>query len=158
MVIFFFSNPLAINSNKIVVSTDPYLYIINADSGVTIFKLPITSIVNPVMTEKNLFLLTKDNLLVCLDLTKREINYSLNIDEEIAKFLDTKKKTVNVKNLFIVNDDVYLFLKNSYLVIFKGNGQLKEVSKMKEKILTSPIFINDSILYINNKKKLVILN
>jgi len=154
----FYSNPIIINKNIISVSTDPYLYIINADSGVTIFKLPITSIVNPVMTEKNLFLLTKDNLLVCLDLTKREINYSLNIDEEIAKFLDTKKKTVSVKNLFIVNDDVYLFLKNSYVVIFKGNGQLKEVSKMKEKILTSPIFINDSILYINNKKKLVILN
>ena len=59
-----------------------------------IFKFPITSIVKPIVSGKNLFLITKDNLLVCINIENGKIIYSIDISGEIANFLDAKKKTI----------------------------------------------------------------
>ena len=154
----FYSNSIIFDNKLIAISTDPYLYIINAVSGITLFKLPITSIVNPIISGNNLFLVTKDNLIVCLDLTEKKINYSLNINSLIAKFVNTKKKEVNIKHLFIAKDKIYLFLDNSYIIRLSATGSIEKIDKLKEKLFSKPIFVNDSILYINNKNKLIVLN
>lgn len=154
----FYSNSIIFDNKLIAISTDPYLYVINAVSGITLFKLPITSIVNPIISGNNLFLVTKDNLIVCLDLTEKKINYSLNINSLIAKFVNTKKKEVNIKHLFIAKDKIYLFLDNSYIIRLSATGSIEKIDKLKEKLFSKPIFVNDSILYINNKNKLIVLN
>ena len=76
----------------------------------------------------------------------------------IAKFVNTKKKEVNIKHLFIATDKIYLFLNNSYIIRLSATGSIEKIDKLKEKISSKPIFINDSILYINNKNKLIVLN
>ena len=51
----FYSNPIVLHKEKIIVSTDLYLYILNINNGSTFFKFPITSIVKPIVSGKNLF-------------------------------------------------------------------------------------------------------
>ncbi len=84
--------------------------------------------------------------------------YSTDISQNIANFLDTKKKSIDIKSLAIANNDLYLFLNNSYLVKFSINGKIKDIHKLPPKLKSFPIFINDSIVYLNDKNKLKIFN
>ena len=69
-----------------------------------------------------------------------------------------KKKSINIKSLAIVNNDLFLFLSNSYLVKFNLNGKIKDIIKLPAKLKSFPLFINESILYLSDKNKLIILN
>ena len=58
----------------------------------------------------------------------------------------------------LINSEVFIFLRNSYVLKFNINGELKEVLKLPSKIRSQPILIDDAILYLNIKKKLSIVN
>jgi len=154
----FYSNPVLIFKDKIVLSTDPYLYILNSKNGSTIFKISITSIVKPVISGNNLFIITKDNLLVCININTGKIIYSLDIPKKVADFLNTKNKSISIKSLSLANNNLLIFLNNSYLVAFNKNGRIEKIEKLKSKLGTSPIFIDKSILFLNKKNKLIVLN
>ena len=154
----FYSNPIVLHQDRLFVSTDLYLYILNSNNGSTLFKIAITSLLKPIISGKNLFLITKDNLLVCINLNNGEIVYSVDINQNIADFLDTKKKSVNIKSLAIINNDLFLFLNNSYLVRFSSSGKIKNINKLPSKLGSFPTFINESIIYLNNRNKLAIIN
>jgi len=154
----FYSNPIVLNQDKLIVSTDLYLYVLNSNNGSIFHKVAITSLLRPIISGENLFLITKDNLLVCVNLNTGKIVYSLDISKNIADFLDIKKKSINIKSLAIINNDLFLFLDNSYLVRFSSVGKIKNINKLSYKLHSFPIFVNESILYLNNKNKLIIIN
>ncbi len=154
----FYSNPVILFKNKLIISTDTSLYVLNANNGTLINKIAINSIVKPLISGKHLFLITKENLLVSIDLNSGSIIYSLNIGSQIANFLKTKKKSIDVKTIFIANNELHLFLKNSYLVRFTSKGNVTDIKKFPSKLNSFPIFINDSILYLDNKNRLIILD
>ena len=154
----FYSNPILLHQDKLIISTDLYLYILDRNNGSIFSKVAITSLMKPVASGENLFLITKNNLLVCINLITNKITYSIDIDQNIANFLDTKKKSVNIKSLAIINNHLFLFLNNSYLVKFSSAGKIKNIDKLSSKLSSFPIFINESIIYLNNKNKLIIVN
>ena len=154
----FGSNPLTLYKNKVIVSADKFLYVFNSIDGSRIVKSPITSIVKPLISNENIFMITKNNLLVNINLSTGNINYSLDISSEIANFLDTKKKTIYIKTLSILDNNLYIFLDNSFYVKFSPGGKILSVEKLPAKLGSYPIFINDSILYINEKNRFVIVN
>ena len=154
----FYSNPVIIFKDKIIIATDPYLYLLNINNGSIIFKTSITSIVKPMISGNNLFIITKDDLLVCINIDTGKVIYSLNISKEIADFLDTKNKSISIKSLSLANNNLFIFLDNSYLVVFNKNGKIEKIEKLKNKLATSPIFINKSILFLNKNNKLIVLN
>ncbi|MDB9705773.1 hypothetical protein OAA54_01980, partial [Pelagibacteraceae bacterium] len=55
----FGSNPLTLYKNKIIVSADKFLYVFNSIDGSRIVKSPITSIVKPLISNENIFMITK---------------------------------------------------------------------------------------------------
>ena len=130
----FFSNSLILHMNKIIISTDPYLYILNKSNGSIVLKKNITSIIKPIVSGQNLFLITKDNLLVCINIVTGEILYSVEINQEIANFLETKKRSIYINSLSLINNNLYIFLENSYVVKFSVNGQINDTMKLKSKI------------------------
>ena len=105
-----------------------------------------------------LFLISKNDLLISLNLITGEILYSYNINQLIADFLNLKKKKVQFNSLMIANDKIFVFLNNSFLLKFKINGDLEEISKLPSKINTQPIFINSSMLYLDKKNKISIID
>ena len=135
-----------------------YLYIINSNNGSTISKISINTAIKPVISGKNLFLITIDNLLVYINLETGEIIYSIDINQDISEFLNSKKKSLSIKTLAIVNNDLYLFLNNSYFVKFIPTGTIKSIVKLSSPPQSLPIFINESILYLDYKNKLIINN
>ena len=58
----------------------------------------------------------------------------------------------------LVNNDFLILLNNSYLLYFEIKGKLKEIRKLNSKINSKPIFIDSSLMYLDNKNRLRILN
>ncbi len=154
----FFSNPIVIYKNKLIISSDPNLYILDYNTGTIEYKNTISSIIKPIVTKKNIFFITKNNLLVCFDIVKKKVVYSIDISQMVAEYYETKKKSINIKSAAILNNDLYIFLKNSYFIQFNVLGKIEDIYKFKSKINSDPIFVNDSIMYLDKKNKLIIVN
>ena len=131
----------------------------NKSNGSTLVRKAITSTIEPILSNDKVFLVTKDNLLVCLNLLSGKVNYSININKQVRKYLNTKKqKPVSIQSIRLVNDNLFIFLKSSYVIELNARGLIKSIKKLPAKLNTFPIFLNDSILYLDKKNKLVILN
>lgn len=152
----FYSNPIVSNDKRIIISSEPYLYILNANNGAILFKAALPSIVKPIVSGSNLFLITKQNLLVCINLVTNKILYSIKINKEISEFLNSKEKPISIKTFAILNNSLFIILKNSYFVNFSLSGEILDIDKLPSKIHSEPIFINDSIIYLNKKKIMVV--
>jgi outer membrane protein assembly factor BamB len=154
----FLGNQTVIQNNIVVVNSNYNTYLIDLNTGSILHKTNFTSSIKPLLVNESLFLVTKNNLLICFDASSGNVIYSYNINEKIAEFLNTKKKEVEVKNLMLVNNKIFLFLQNSYILQFNINGSLEEINKLPSKLNTHPIFIDNSILYLDYKNKLSIVN
>ncbi len=154
----FYANPVVVLKEKIILSTDPHLYILNSINGAVIFKKSITSIVKPIVSRNNLFIITKDNLLVCINPNTKKIIYSIDIKRKIENFLETKIKSINILTLSLANNKLLIFLDNSRLITFNKNSKIEKIENLKNKLNTQPIFIENSLLFLNKKNRLIILN
>ena len=154
----FYSNPIVAYEEKIIVLTNQYLYVLDKNSGSTISKTAISSSLKPILSGKYIFLITKNNLLVCIDIELNKKIYSIKINTKIANFLETKSKPIFIKTFSILNNKLFIFLKNSYVVKFTINGSIENIVKLPEKIKSFPIYVSESIVFLNNKNKLIILD
>ncbi len=154
----FNSKPIILDKNKLVIAAENLLHILNSDTGSQISTLNISSLINPVISGEKLFVITNKNLLVCIDLKNGNIIYSIDIDEKIANYLDTKKKSLAVKTFSLLNNNVFIFLNNSYFIELNLYGEIKSIKKLPKKIKSELLFINSSIVYVDNKNKLVIID
>ena len=154
-----FSGKQVISDGKIIViSTEDDTYIINANSGSIIFKKKFSAKLKPLIIENYLFVVTKNNFLVCMDLKTGSLIYSYNINQKIANFTKTKKKEIILKDIIMANDKILLFLENSYVLKLNVNGNLEQINKLPSKMKTFPIFVNNFIYFLDKKNKLTIIN
>ena len=87
-----------------------------------------------------------------------KILYSLDINQEISNYLKSKKRKVQIKNMMIVNNKIFIFLKNSFLLKFDLNGKLTNIDKLTNKLNTFPIIIDGSMVYLDFKNRLLEVN
>ena len=154
----FKGNQIVHQKEKIIVNANENTYVLDINSGSILFKLNLSSKIKPIIMNEYLFLISKNNLLISFNLKNGKIIYSHNINDEISKFLKIKKKTVDCKNLIMVNGKLFVFLTSSYVLKFNIKGNLESVIKLPRKINSFPIFINGSFLYLDKKNKISIIN
>ena len=154
----FTGSKLINDDNKIIISTNHITYILDSTTGRVIFKKNFTSNLKPILLNNYLITVTKKNLLVMMNVNSGKIIYSYNINQKIADLLNTKKKKVSFKDIVLVNDNIFIFLDNSYLLKFNIYGDLNEVSKLPAKLNSQPIFINQSIIYSSFQNKISIID
>ena len=154
----FTSNQIVNFNDKISVSSNNFLYILEANKGSLLYKKNFSTYIKPVINNNYLFTISKNNLLIAVNLKNGEIIYSYDINSKIADFLNTKKKTVRFKNMFIANNNILIFLENSYMLKFDINGEIIDVKKLPSKLKSSPIFINGKMIYLDSQNKISVLN
>ena len=154
----FSGNQIINHNDKIVISSNDFTYILDEKTGSIIHKKNFSSSLKPVVIDKYLFLISKRNLLIATDITNGKIIYSHNINDRIADFIKTNKKKVKLKNIMLADDKIFIFLKNSYVVKFNIKGNIEEINKLPSKINSNPIFINSSMLFLDYRNKLVIVD
>ena len=112
----------------------------------------------PVILDDYVFLITKNDLLVAMKLSTGKFVYSYDINEQISQFLDIKRKKAEFKNINIINNNILIFLQNSYTLKYDITGELLDIIKLPSNINSFPIFVEDSIFYLNKKKRLLVVN
>ena len=154
----FDGNKILIYKNKLIVSSAKFTYILDTLNGSILYKINFSSNISPVVIDNHLILITKNKLLVSFNLFNGQVFFSSNISQDIKKFLDVKKYDVQIKRMNILSNKIYIFLNNSNLLVYNFKGELIEIKKFPTKINIQPIFINDSIMSLNSKNKLLIID
>ena len=146
------------NKEKIIVSSSTNTYIINMKTGLIEKKFNFSSLIRPIINNQYAFLITTNDLLIAIDLKNNKILYSYNINEKISEFLNLKKRNVPFFVFRLIDNEIKVFLLNSFVLNFKINGRLREIYKLPQTINSEPIIIDDSLLFLDKKNKLIILN
>ena len=154
----FNSNEIKILKNNLIITTNNILQVFDSDTGSTKFKIPINSQVSPVVNNDYIFTITKNNYLISVQISTGKIIYSYEINQLISNYLKSKKKEINIKLIRLINSQVYVFLDNAFVVKLSLDGVIKDIFKLPKKMDSNPIFIENSLIYLNNKNKIVILN
>ena len=154
----FFGGIIVNDDKKLVISANKNFYIIDAKNGSIISKKNFSTKIRPLIINNHIFLITDNNLLISLDLENGDIIYSYDINEKVAKFTDTKKKNLSIKNIQIADNQIFIFLENSYFIKLSVLGEIIDILKLPSKLLSDPIFVDSSMYYLSKKKKLYILN
>jgi hypothetical protein len=154
----FYGNQIVTEQEKIFLTTNRHTYTLELLSGLIIDKKNFSSNFKPIILKDYFISITNNGLLIIMNKNSGKIIYSHDINQKIANFLKTKKKSINIKNILIVNDKIMLFLENSYVVYFNINGSVDDIFKLPSKLNTNPIIINKSLLYLDFKNKLSVVN
>ena len=154
----FEGSKILIYENKLIVSSAKFTYILDSLNGSILFKINFSFNIAPVVIDDHLILITKNKLLVVLNLFDGQVFFSSNISQDIKNFLNVKKYNLQIKGMNILSNKIYVFLNNSNILIYNFKGKLKEIKKLPTKINIQPIFINDSIISLNSKNKLLIID
>ena len=147
----FLGNQILNNDNVIVLSSNDKTYLIDHKNGSIINSFNFSSKIKPIIIENYIFLLTVNDFLIALDINEQKIIYSHDISNV------SKKKNI-YKNLMILSNKIFIFLNNSNILIFDINGKFQRKMKLPSKIHSFPISIENSILFLDNKNKLIVLN
>ena len=67
-------------------------------------------------------------------------------------------KSKRVNSLFIANNKILIFLKNSYVLKFSFFGDIEDIFKLPTKLNSNPVFVNDTFLYLDKNNKLSVVN
>lgn len=153
----FAGNEIVNDNKKVIVSSGKNTFLIDVNNGAIIKRFNFSSIVKPLIINNYAILITKNDLLIVLNLNSNEILYSYKISD-IKKTIMKKNKKNNYSNIIILNNDINIFLENSKVLNFDINGQFKKITDLPNKFYTKPILIENSMLFLNNGKKLVVIN
>ena len=153
----FTSNQIIVFENKIFVPVNDNFYIIDQSLGSVIFKKNYTSILKPLVLN-NILYTVDNNFLIATELKTGKILFSYNINKKISDFLNIKRKQVDYQSLMLAENKIYIFLKNSFVLKFNLNGELSEIDKLPEKIKSKPIIIDSSLIFLNTKNRISVVN
>ncbi len=154
----FYGSKVVYFDNKIFMSSNENFYVLDSKTGSILIKKNFSSIFRPLINNDYIFLITQNNFLVALDKTNGKIIYSYDIAQQVANFINTKKRTLEIKELMLINNNIFVFLKNSHIIKFNLNGDIKEIIKLPSTLNSYPIFIDKFLIFLNKKNKLVIVN
>ena len=154
----FFSNDVLVNNNEVYVLTNEEFYILDKKNGFIKYKNNFSSNLSPVIYGDYIFLLNENNFLILIDSKSNEIIYSLDLNIEFRDNISKKRFKFNPLKFNIVNNNLFFFLTDSNLLKLDLNGNFKEMVDMNSKINSNILFINNSILFLNSKNKLIILD
>jgi len=155
--LFYGSNPVYYKNN-IFVSSNESFYVLNSVTGSILSKKSYSSFLRPILINNYIFLISKNNYLLAIDIQSGEIIYSYDVAQKVSDFKNTKKQELKIKNFYLVNSKILIFLENSKLIQFDESGEIEKIYKLPSKLNSSPIFVNKSLIFLDRKNRLLIIN
>ena len=154
----FLGSQIVNNNDIVVISSNKSTYVIDSYNGSILDKKNFSNIIKPIIYNENIFFLTKNNYLICLNINTNKILYSYEINQLIADFYDITKKDVMIETFLILNNKIFIFLRNSYVLKLKLTGELIGIDKLPAKINSEPIIIDKSLLLIDKRNRLAVID
>jgi outer membrane protein assembly factor BamB len=173
----FFSLPLTLKKDHIFISAQNIFSKYNTISAEKLWSIPLSVNIKPVITTENIFLFTKNNLLVCLDSVSGDIIWSRNIFKQsnaekgvnikeadkfklmgpiaaIKALNQSNREKLKIKETKLKNENKKVkksFWKNPIAAISRSNREKLELgTDVGEGIFKEPIILDERYGAINN--------
>ena len=151
------SVPIILKNDSIYVYNGSYFTSYNKFNGLKNWNTKISLKIKPIATKNNIFLITKKDLLVCLDSSTGNLIWSQNI----YKSLDVKKKKINKKfgianSLIIAQNELVIFTSTGQMLSFdfRGGSLISHKKMTSFGLGTDPIFVKGYLYLFDKNYKL----
>jgi len=154
----FLSQPVVQKNNILIISTEKAILGYDTMSGEKKWNFLSNASTKPVLTTNFTYIISKNNLLICLENKTGNVLWSKNIYKNlIPKII---KKIGELHDFKIVNNELTIYTKKGYLLTYEHkNGNFIETKKIsKNGINSEVIFLNEDMFLIDNKSKLLKFN
>ncbi len=152
---FFDSSEMVISDDHVIFSSGSNTFSLNLENGDTVWKKKVSSISTPIVSGKNIFIVTNNGYFVILDKDTGKIISSQNI----LKILKRKKKNTKINNFIMGSEKIYITTLNGFLIAASAMTGKAESFKKIGGSTASPLVISNGKLYIlTNKSKILVLN
>ena len=159
--IIFNANPIQISNDKIMISTNKNISLIN-QNGNRIWDLDIKSSISPIISGNTIFMINEDNYLIFIDVETGKIIFSKNLHsllmQDFKKNFQRKIKKIN--HISLINNKLLLISKNSYFIEVNLENNIKVSSIKKNPFIISSdiIFLKDEMIFVNNSNRIYKVN
>ena len=155
----FLSYPIVVKNNNLIVSTKNSLLSYNVLTSLRNWFLAAEPIYKPIITLDYTYVVLKNNLLICIENTSGNVIWSKNYFTNIIN-KKIRNKFGTISDFKIVNNQINIYSKNGYLLVFNpNNGNLTSSSRISKNGITSIIvFQGDNMLFIDKKNRLFKFN
>ena len=155
----FISFPIIIKNENLIVSTAYSVLSYNHLSTTRNWTLPVEPVIKPIITQNYTYVISKNNLLICVNNLSGEIIWSRNLFKEI----ESKRLINKIGNFYdfkIVNNHINIYSKEGYLLSYDySNGQLLNFKKISRNGINSKVFfIGESMFLIDGNNRLLKYN
>jgi len=152
---FFVSSEIVINDDEVFFSAGSNIYSLDLNSGITNWKQEASSISAPIISGKNIFIVTENGYFIILKKNTGQIISSRNI----LKILKRKKQETKITNFIMGSGKVYSLTSNGFLIASSATTGKPDYFKKITGSNVSQVVISDGKLYIlTDKSKILILN
>tara|TARA_A100001011_G_C14315945_1_gene847977 strand:- start:530 stop:1870 length:1341 start_codon:yes stop_codon:yes gene_type:complete len=152
----FSSSPIIVKEESLYLSSSRSTVSIESSSGKTNWEIPFGTKIRPIISNRFIFLVSKNGLIINVEKSTGKIVWSKKIFTSKDISLD---KIGEIHSLLLISDQLFLTTKKGYFffVNFK-NGQVINYAKVAKGFFSMPIVANEKIYIIDKKMSLLIFN
>ena len=152
---FFISSEIVISDDKLIFSSGNNTFLLSVNDGETLWKQEASSVAAPIVSGKNVFIVTDNGYLVIIEINTGEIISSTNI----LKILKRKKQKTKITGFIMGSGKIYSITSNGFLISSSATSGKTEFYRKIGGSNISPLAINNGKLYIlTDKSKILVLN
>ena len=144
----FISFPIIIKNENLIVSTEQSVLNYNHLSATRNWALPIEPVIKPIITQNYTYVISKNNLLICINNLSGEIIWSRSLFKEIKS-----KRSINKIGKFydfkIVNNHINIYSNEGYLLSYDNtDGRLLNFKKISRNGINSKVFFIGELMFL----------
>ena len=144
----FISFPIIIKNENLIVSTEQSVLSYNHLLATRNWALPVEPVIKPIITQNYTYVISKNNLLICINNLSGEIIWSRNLFKEIKS-----KKSINKIGKFydfkIVNNHINIYSNEGYLLSYDNtDGRLLDFKKISRNGINSKVFFIGELMFL----------
>ena len=152
---FFVSSEIVISDNKLFFSSGFNTFSMDLRSGETNWKQEVSSISTPIISGKNIFIVTEYGYLIILNKNTGKIISSSNI----LKILKKKKQKTKMTGFVMGSGKIYSMTSNGFLIVSSASsGKSESFKKIGTPNMTPLVIINGKLYFFTDTSKILILN
>ena len=152
---FFTSSEIVIDDDKVIFSSGSNTFLLKIENGETLWKQGVSSVATPIVSGKNIFIVSDNGYFVIIEKDTGEIISSTNI----LKILKRKKQKTKITGFIMGSNKIYSITLNGFLISSSATSGKAEFYKKIGGSNISPLVISNGKLYImTDKSKILVLN
>ena len=145
------------NTSVLIVGSNS-ISVLDLEDGNLVWQKKYNIEIDPILSNKLILILTKENYLVFLSKKTGEVVWSSKLNNMKKSYYDKKFKNKNITSMKLMNDNLFLFSEGSELIeVSLQDKKIKNIFNLKYGFKSKIIVIKNH-LYFVDKKKLIKLS